>query len=32
MKHTKTKSQENIKLSPVEWGQFLAKHSKNKTN
>lgn len=27
MKHTKTKSQENIKLSPVEWGQFLAKHT-----
>lgn len=29
-KHTKTKSQENIKMSPLEWGQLLAEHSKNK--
>jgi hypothetical protein len=32
LKHTKTKSQENIKMSPLEWGQLLAEHSKNKNS
>jgi len=30
LRHTKTKSQENIKMTAAEWGQLLAQHNKNK--
>lgn len=31
-KHSKTKSQESIKMSPLEWGQLLAEHAKGKSS
>ncbi len=31
-KHTKTKSQQNIKMSPAEWGKLLADYTKGKVS